>query len=87
MMLRRCLTKFGFLSNRDIYKDEFGNYQEVEEFEEDELLDGIEDDEQDHTEDWDESESDFDNIDDEDEEYDEDREYANERTPEFDLDD
>lgn len=76
-----------FLSNRDIYKDEFGNYQEVEEFEEDELLDGIEDDEQDHTEDWDESESDFDNIDDEDEEYDEDREYANERTPEFDLDD
>lgn len=37
------------MSNRDIYKDEFGQYHEVEEEVED-LLDGQEDDEQDHTE-------------------------------------
>ena len=69
------------LSNRDIYKDEFGNYHEVKE-EIETTLDGLEDDEQDQTE-----EDDLDNYLDtaeDDKEYDEDEEYVNERKDEYD---
>ena len=70
------------LDNRDIYKDEFGQYHEVEEELED-LVDGLEDDEQDHSEEDDL----FDSADDEDNnEYDEDEDYANEHRVEYDAD-
>lgn len=69
------------MNNKDLYKDEFGQYHEVEEEEED-LLDGFEDDEQDPTEDEDELDDHFDSAED-DNEYDEDAEYANERRTEY----
>lgn len=73
------------MSNRDLYKDEFGNFQEVEEELED-PTDGYEDDEQDHYEDEDETEDHFDSVDEE-EYYDEDEEYLNERGGnEYDVD-
>ncbi len=74
------------MSNRDIYKDEFGNYHEVDEELED-PTDGFEDDEQDHYEDEDSDDS-FDSADDEDSDYyDEDEAYANERGgSEYDID-
>lgn len=71
------------MSNRDIYKDEFDNFHEVDEELED-PTDGYEDDEQDHFED--ESEDPFDSAED-DEYYDEDEEYLNERGGnEYDVD-
>lgn len=72
----------------DIYKDEFGNYHEIEEDEET-PVDGFEDDEQDHYEDDDDDSNDpFDSLEDEDAFYDEDEEYANERSGnEYDIDD
>jgi hypothetical protein len=70
------------LSNRDIYKDEFGNYREVEE-ELETPLDGLEDDEQDLAEEDDDLDNYFDTTED-DKNYDEDEEYANERKNEYD---
>lgn len=70
--------------NRDIYKDEFGVYHEVED-EKEETLDGLEDDEQDHYED-DADDSDYDDEEELEEEYDEDQEYLNERRPSYDVD-
>jgi hypothetical protein len=70
------------VSNRDIYKDEFGQYHEVEE-EVNDSVDGQEDDELDHAEDEDDL---FDSAVDEDDSYDEDEDYANERRPEYDAD-
>lgn len=63
--------------NKNIYKDEFGQYHEVDE-EVETPLDGFEDDELDSSEDEDDLDDPFDSIDD-DNEYDEDEEYANER--------
>jgi len=68
--------------NKDIYKDEFGQYHEVDE-EVETPLDGFEDDELDPSEDDDDSDDPFDSVDD-DNEYDEDEEYANERSTEYD---
>lgn len=69
----------------DLYKDEFGNYQEVEE-EQEASLDGYEDDEQDYSEE-DDSDNAFDSLDDEDShDFDEDEAYANERRTEYDID-
>ncbi|MBY0412664.1 MAG: hypothetical protein K2Q18_00790 [Bdellovibrionales bacterium] len=68
--------------NRDIYKDEFGQYHEVEE-ELETPLDGFEDDDLDPSEDDDGLDDPFDSIDEENE-YDEDEEYANERRHEYD---
>lgn len=74
------------MSNRDIYKDEFGVYHEVEEDEET-PTDGFEDDEQDYYEDEDDSDDPFDSVEeDEDNEYDEDAAYANERGNDYDVD-
>jgi hypothetical protein len=70
------------LSNRDIYKDEFGQYHEVEE-EAEELVDGLEDD---GLDDFEDEEDLFDAAEDEDDNYDEDEEYANERREEYDAD-
>jgi hypothetical protein len=70
------------LSNRDIYKDEFGQYHEVEEETED-LIDGQEDDALDDFEDEDDL---FDSAEDEEDNYDEDEDYANERRNEYDAD-
>lgn len=71
----------------DLYKDEFGNYQEVDESSED-LLDGQEDDELDEDEDFDETSGFFDSFDeDEEDEDDEDSDYARERSEEFDSED
>ena len=50
--------------NRDFYKDEFDNYHEVDEEETEMPLDGLEDDEQDFSEEEDDS---FDLLDDENE--------------------
>ena len=73
--------------NRDFYKDEFDNYHEVDEEETEMPLDGLEDDEQDFSEEEDDS---FDLLDDENEDetyYDEDEAYANEgRNEYFDVD-
>lgn len=63
--------------NKNIYKDEFGQYHEVDE-EVETPLDGFEDDELDPSEDEDDLDDPFDSIDD-DNEYDEDEEYANDR--------
>lgn len=73
------------MSNKDIYKDEFGQYHEVEETEED-LVDGMEDDQEDFYED-EESDDYLDSTDDEDENYDEDEIYANESGNDYDVDD
>lgn len=70
------------MSNRDIYKDEYGQYHEVEE-ETEESIDGMEDDDLDHFEDEDDL---FDSSE-EDSEYDEDEEYASESRYESDSDD
>ncbi len=71
------------MSNRDIYKDEFGQYHEVEE-ETEESIDGMEDDELDNFEDEDDL---FDSTEDEDDNYDEDEDYASEsRGGEYDAD-
>lgn len=72
------------MSNRDIYKDEFGQYHEVEEETED-PTDGFEDDEQDIL---DEEDDLFDsNDEEEDDYYDEDEEYASGSGNEYDIDD
>ncbi len=68
--------------NKDIYKDEFGHYHEVDE-EIENPLDGFEDDEQDQSEGSDDLDDPFDSIEN-DNDYDEDEEYANERRPEYD---
>lgn len=75
------------MSNRDLYKDEFGQYHEVEE-ETEESIDGMEDDEQDFYEDEDQSEDPFDSLeeDEESEYYDEDEAYANESGNDYDVD-
>jgi len=75
------------LDNRfNIYKDEFGNYHEVDE-EVETPIDGFEDDEKDHYEDEDDSDDPFDSADDEDDKYyDEDEAYANERRNDYDAD-
>lgn len=74
------------MSNRDIYKDEFGNYHEVDE-EVETSVDGLEDDEKDHYEDEDDSDDPFDSREDEDDNYDdEDEAYANERGNDYDVD-
>lgn len=71
------------MSNRDIYKDEFGQYHEVEE-EVENPLDGFEDDEQDRSEaEEDDFDDPFDSVEDDDE-YDEDEAYAKERRNEYD---
>lgn len=72
------------MNNKDLYKDEFGQYHEVEEETEDQL-DGYEDDEQDPSEDEVDADDFFDSAED-DNEYDEDEAYANERRPEYDSD-
>lgn len=71
------------MSNRDIYKDEFGQYHEVEE-EIETPLDGFEDDDQDLSKDDDDLDDPFDSVEDDDE-YDEDETYANERKVEYDI--
>jgi hypothetical protein len=70
--------------NKNIYKDEFGQYHEIDE-EVETPLDGFEDDEIDQSEDDDDLDDPFDSID-EDNNYDEDEEYANERRHEYDSD-
>lgn len=70
------------MSNRDIYKDEFGQYHEVEEKVE-ELVDGLGDDGLDDFEDEDDL---FDSSEDEKDSYDEDEDYASERGNEYDAD-
>ncbi len=69
------------MNNRDIYKDEFGQYHEVEEESED-SIDGLEDDDlegfDDESDLFDSAEGDDDN--------DEDEDYANETHNEFDID-
>ena len=70
------------LNNRDIYKDEFGQYHEVEE-ETEESIDGLEDDDLDEFED----EADLFDSAEEDDEFDEDQDYANEGGSEYDYDD
>lgn len=74
--------------NKDIYKDEFGQYHEVDE-EIETPLDGFEDDDQNLTEDDDDLNDPFDSVDDDndDNEYDEDEAYANERRHEYDSED
>lgn len=69
------------MSNRDIYKDEFGQYHEVEE-EIETPIDGFEDDEKDLSEDDDDLDDPFASIED-DNDYDEDEEYANDRRIEY----
>lgn len=65
------------MNNKNLYKDEFGQYHEVDE-EIETPVDGFEDDE-DHAEDDDELDG-FDSPDDSDDDiYDEDEEYANDR--------
>jgi hypothetical protein len=72
-------------NKKDIYKDEFGNYQEVDE-ELEESIDGYEDDEQDHSEE-DDSDDLFDSeLDDDDSYYDEDEAYAREGQGGYDVD-
>ena len=83
MKARINKTKSGRM-NKDIYRDEFGQYHEVDE-EVETPLDGFEDDEKDPTEDDDDLDDPFDSIED-DSEYDEDEEYANERRNEYDSD-
>lgn len=75
------------MSNKDLYKDEFGVYREVDD-EEKETIDGLEDDEQDHFEEDDADEDSYDLSDDDDEDaYDEDEDYLNERQSDSDIDD
>jgi hypothetical protein len=70
--------------NKNIYKDEFGQYHEVDE-EVETPLDGFEDDEHDQYEEIDELDDPFDSVeDDNDYDYDEDEAYANERRSEYD---
>ena len=72
--------------NRDFYKDEYGNFHEVEEELEDPTY-GYEDDEHDLFEDEDDSEDPFDSVDDDSDYEDEDEAYANERGGnEYDID-
>lgn len=70
------------MNNRfNIYKDEFGNYHEVDE-EVETPLDGFEDDEQSIDED-----DPFDSVENEDENFDdEDKDYASERRDQYDID-
>lgn len=68
--------------NRDIYKDEFGQYHEVEE-ETEESVDGLEDDDLDEYDD----EGDLFDSTEEQNEFDEDEEYASEYHGEYDADD
>jgi hypothetical protein len=68
--------------NKDIYKDEFGQFHEVDE-EVETPIDGLEDDEQDPSEEIDELDDLFD-LAENDDEYDEDEAYANERRNEYD---
>jgi hypothetical protein len=68
--------------NKDIYKDEFGQYHEVDE-EVETPIDGLEDDEQDPSEEVDDMDDLFDLAEDDDE-YDEDEAYASERRTEYD---
>ena len=69
-------------NKKDIYKDEFGNYHEVNEEIEDKM-DGFGDDEQDFDED--DLNNPFESRDDDDF-YDEDEEYARELRSEYDID-
>jgi hypothetical protein len=68
--------------NKNIYKDEFGQYHEVDE-EVETPLDGLEDDEQAQSEENDDLDDPLDTAE-EDNEYDEDEAYANERRNEYD---
>ena len=68
--------------NKEIYKDEFGQYHEVDD-EEDTPLDGHEDDEQDQSEESDDLDDYFEQDQDEND-YDEDEVYANEKRHEYD---
>lgn len=63
------------MSNKNIYKDEFGVYREADE-EVEEPLDGFEDDEQDLFEEEDDAEDPFDSLDEDSNDYDEDEDYA-----------
>lgn len=74
------------MSNRDIYKDEYGNYHEVEEERED-PTDSYEDDEQDYSEEEDDSDDPFDYAEEDEDFYDEDAEYASGSGSEYDVDD
>lgn len=76
------------MSNKlNIYKDEFGQYHEVDE-EVETPIDGFEDDDQEHFEDEDDQESHFDSFeDDQDEDEDEDAQYANDRKVEYESED
>ena len=71
--------------NKDIYKDEFGQYHEVDE-EVETPLDGFEDDELELFDGEDDLDDPFDSIEDS-EDDDEDAEYANERRDEYDVED
>lgn len=66
----------------DLYKDEFGQYHEVEE-EVETPLDGFEDDADDLSEDTEDLDDPFDSYED-DSDFDEDEAYANERRHEYD---
>ncbi len=72
------------MSNRfNLYKDEFGNYHEVDE-EVEEPLDGFEDDAKESFLDEDDLDDNFDTLEDEnDEDDDEDAQYAKERRTEY----
>lgn len=71
------------MSNKDLYKDEFGNYHEIDE-EVENPLDGLEDDEQDPSESGNDFDDPLDAVEADDENYDEDEAYANERRNEYD---
>ena len=75
------------MSNRDIYKDEYGNYHEIEEELED-PTDSYEDDEQDYSEEED-SEDPFhaEEYEEDEDSYDEDAEYARGGGNDYDVDD
>lgn len=76
------------MNNRfNIYKDEFGNYHEVDE-EVETPVDGFEDDDQQHFDEEDDLDDNFDSLNDEDEDNDdEDAAYANERRTEYESED
>lgn len=70
------------MNNKDIYKDEFGQYHEVEE-ETENLVDGVEDDEQDPSEEEDDLFDSTEDQDVDDSNYDEDEDYVNDRRVEY----
>lgn len=73
------------MNNKNIYKDEFGQYHEVDE-EVETPLDGFEDDEKELFDEEDDLDDPFDSLEDT-EDDDEDAEYANERRDEYDVED